>query len=203
MAIGEDSNDDDRIDKILETKPHRQVHRGGAVEFTLPPHRAVVVEVRQTKPGAGMPRQVVDLALAPQDIDCRDGKLFVTAHNIGNKDSGKFAVRVWEGEASTGKLVRTFTIERLEAPNDLEPRTAVRSFAWSPPAGATPENPVKITVELDPEDRYYEITEENNVKSRSFPYTLKAHETPRLWLGLAAKYGLRKGDPFPPNETVR
>jgi hypothetical protein len=206
VVVGVDENDDDQIDTVLQTIPYRHLHRGDSVEFTIPPKKAVVVEVKQTKPGRPMPERIVDLALAPEDIKYQDGKLLVTVHNIGNENSGPFSVNVRQGEAKTGRLLASFKIDGLEAPNDLEPRTLTRSVEWQLPSGATLENPVKITVELDPDDNYYEITELNNVKSRSFPHEEKTYLIPRMWKTLAEQYGRNRWDPFPddfPKDQIR
>ncbi len=199
VTVGVDANDDDQIDEVLQTMTYRHAHRGDAVELSIPPHKASVVEVTQTKPGNGMPKSIVDLALAQEDIDYRDGRLVITVHNIGNKKSGPFNIRVWQGEARKGQLLKTLSVKGLESPDDLEPRTVTESFEWALPQQASLQSPVQITVELDPEDKYYEITEQNNVKSRSFPYTKKSYQTPRLWKTLAKKHGLQQWDPFPPD----
>ncbi len=206
VTVGVDENDDDRIDTVLEVIPYRHLHRGDSVEFEIPPKKACVVEVRQTKEGRGMPNRVVDLALTAEDIVYEDGKLLVTVHNIGNMDCDAFIVNVREGEARTGRLLASFEIDGLEAPNDLEPRTATRSVEWQLPAGATLENPMTITVELDPDDRHYETTELNNVKSRPFPHEVETHLIPRMWKTLAEQYGRNRWDPFPedfPKDQIR
>ena len=130
----------------------------------------------------------------------------VTVHSIGNKDCGEFKLNVWEGVAGEGRLLRSFRVEGLEAPNDLEPRRVTRVFDWNIPAEATLERPVQITVELDPADAYYEVTETNNLASRSFPEEPKPYMVPRMWKTLAAEYGLQSGDFFPddmPKELIR
>jgi len=206
VTVGIDDNDDDEIDTVLEVIPYRHLHRGDSVEFEIPPRKACVVEVKQTKPGEGMPERVVDLALAPEDIKYEDGKLLITVHNIGNMNCGPFTFNVRQGRAKTGKLLASFNIDGLEAPNDLEPRTVTRSIEWQLPADATLEKPVTITVEIDPGDDHYEITELNNVKSRPFPHEKKTYLTPRMWKTLAEQYGRNRWDPFPedfPKDQIR
>jgi len=206
VTFGIDANDDDTIDEVIDKFTYKHVHRGDSIGFTIPARTAVIVEVKQTKPGSGMPPRVVDLAAAPEDIRYENGELAVSVHNIGNEASGAFTFNVWEGDAGTGKLLQAFDIEGLEAPNDLEPRIVTRTVAWALPRGATLECPAKITVEIDPADDHYEITEVNNVISRSFPFEAKAYMVPRVWPSLAAEEGLEKYKPFPedyPKDKIR
>jgi len=206
VRVGVDVNDDDQIDETIDTFEYEHLHRGDAIAFTIPAKKAVVVEIKRTEDGPMAPKRVVDLALAPEDIDYKAGKLSVTAHNIGNLDCARFDMKVWQGEAGSGKLLKAFAINGLEAPNDLEPRLVTMALDWELPKDASLERPVTITVELDPEDAHYEITERNNVISRSFPYETKAYMVPRMWPTLAAEYGLDRGDPFPddfPGDRVR
>ena len=112
---------------------------------------------------------------------------------------------VWWLHRATG-FFHTEKIDGLPAPNDLEPRRLTRTLHWSPPRNATLDRPVKITVELDPEDHHYEITESNNRAVQFFPRELEAYRVPRMWKTLARKYGLQPGDPFPtdfPRDQIR
>ncbi|MFC1736833.1 CARDB domain-containing protein, partial [Candidatus Hydrogenedentota bacterium] len=208
VSVGIDENDDDVADKTLKSFTYKHVHRGDSISFTIPSRQAVVVEVSQTKRGEGMPEEVVDLAMASEDIKYEDGKLSVTVHNIGNKAAGPFSAKIWQGEAKNGKLLGSFLRDGLEAPHDLEPRVTTEIIDWTMPRGATLENPVKITVEIDPEEEYYEITERNNVISREFPFELKAYEAPRMWKTLAQEHGVgnKFSLPFPadfPKDRIR
>ena len=73
----------------------------------------------------------------------------------------------------------------MEAPNDLAPRRTTFSLKWAPPGEATLEDPATITVVVDPDDRYDEITEENNTALRNFPRQTKRYRRPRLWPSFA------------------
>ncbi|MFC1736798.1 CARDB domain-containing protein [Candidatus Hydrogenedentota bacterium] len=181
VTAGVDTNDDDRIDSLLKEFSYVHKHRGDSVGFTIPPGTAVVVEIEQIKPGKGMPQRVVDLAMAPEDIEYSDGSLSVTVHNIGNKNCDEFSYQVWQGGVDTGKLLDTIIVDGLEAPNDMEPRSINRKVKWQLPKTAAVEKPIVISVVVDPKDKYYEITEQNNVVSRSFPYKRKAYMVPRMW----------------------
>ncbi|MFC1734710.1 hypothetical protein ACFL1X_01240 [Candidatus Hydrogenedentota bacterium] len=206
VKVGIDDNDDDKIDKVIKSFPYKQVHRGDAIKFVIPARKAVVVDVEQTKAGKGMPKRVVDLAMAPVDINYDDGNLSVTVHNIGNLDCGKFKVNVWQGEAKTGKLLKSFERSSLEAPNDLEPRLTTESISWQLPKSATTDKPVRITVEIDADDAHYEITEVNNVISRDFPYVVEEYMKPRMWPSLSKQYGVNgttRPRPFFPAGTPK
>jgi hypothetical protein len=211
VTLGIDSNDDDHIDEVLGEFRYTHVHRGDSIQFAIPARKSTVVEVRQTKPGKGIPDRVVDLAMAPQDIQYADGKLRVTVHNIGNQHCGPFKVEVITApdvEASRGDSAgQILDVPGLEAPNDLEPRTVTLEVEWALPADATLENPARVTVRLDPADEYYEITETNNQISRSFPYEDKPYMTPRVWPSLVRENReLEKYQPFPadyPKNQIR
>jgi hypothetical protein len=209
IRLGIDDNDDDLIDTEIQTFTYEHKHRGDSIKFIVPARKTAVLEVEQTKEGKGMPDRVIDLAASPDDIEHKDGKLNVTVHNIGNQDCGKFSIRVWQGEAGSGKLLETLEIAGLEAPNDLEARTVTKSIGWTLPSGASLENPVKITLEIDPADDYYEITEINNIISQSVPRERESYRTPRVWPSLAEEYpnhNLTKYQQFPegfPEEEIR
>ncbi|MHC4401906.1 MAG: hypothetical protein ACYTG0_19715 [Planctomycetota bacterium] len=209
VDLGIDEDDDDSVDRRTGSFSYHHAHRGDPIEFDLPGRKAVVLEVVETKQGAGVPDRVVDLAMAPEDIAYADGALKITVHNIGNKDCGPFELNLWHGEAQEGKLIESFKIDRLEAPNDLEPRTVTLSLPWRLPPDATLDSPAKLTAELDAEDRHYEITETNNVVSRSFPAKEATYRVPRVWPSLLNRYprrNLKAYQPFPddfPRDEVR
>jgi len=149
--------------------------------------------------------------MAPQDIKYADGKLSITVHNIGNLDCGPFKVNVSTGTGDWAKLegaeLKTFEIPGLEALNDLEPRTHTFELDWTIPPNASLELPSGVTVKLDPDDKYYEITEVNNVITRQFPHEEPPYMTPRAWPSLVQENpGLKKYQPFPadfPKERIR
>jgi len=198
ITVGIDNNDDDIADETISESEFTLVHRGDRVPVTIPARKPVVIEFTQTKSGKGMPERCVDLAIAPDDIQYKDGKLSVTVHNIGNLKSKPFACDVWQGDAKKGKKIATLKFGALEAPNDMLPKRATKSIDWRLPENATIENPVTIAVQLDPQDEQFEITEFNNTKSQIFPPEQKAYMVPRMWPLIAKEYGLKRGDHFPP-----
>jgi len=206
VKVGVDTNDDDTIDEVLKTFAYTHKHRGDPVDVLVPPRQAVVVEVRQTDPGPMPPDRLVDLAMAPEGIEYANGELKITVHNIGNKDCDAFTVKVFEGDVADGKEIGSLKLEGLEAPNDLEPRRTTVRLPWTQPSGATLKSPSTITVVVDPEYKYREITKYNNSVSRAFPHRMKPYRIPRMWPTLAETHGLEKGAEFPehvPPEEVR
>jgi len=152
------------------------------------------------------PDRLVDLAMAPEGIEYSNGELKITVHNIGNKDCDAFTVRVFEGEAADRREIGSLKVKGLEAPNDLEPRRTTVRLPWTQPSGATLKTPSTITVVVDPEDKYREITKYNNTVSRAFPHKMKSYRIPRMWPTLAKTHGLEKGAEFPedvPPEEIR
>ncbi|MHC4352565.1 MAG: glycoside hydrolase family 2 TIM barrel-domain containing protein, partial [Planctomycetota bacterium] len=211
--VANDANSDGESEKVLDEFDYRHKHRGDAISFNVPAQRPVLLSVVQTSSGGGIPRRVIDLAMGPQDIRYEEGKLYVTIHNIGNLDCGPFAVHVKYADQTLAQL----NVDGLEAPNDLEPRRITRVIQWELPAKASLSAPARITVELDPENRYYEITERNNILVQGFPKETKPYMTPRAWPSLAkqrAHEGFEKYQPIPghasqpdeiakpPNETL-
>jgi len=197
VRIGVDTNDDDEIDETIKAFDYKHLHRGDTVDFTIPAKKTVVVEINRTEDGPRVQERVVDLALASEDIEYKDGQLSITIHNIGNLDCEPFSFNVWHGKPENGTLLKSFEVNALEAPNDLKPRRVTRTLDWTLPDQASLQNPATITVVVDPDDAHYEITERNNVIARVFPYETKAYMVPRMWPTLAAKYGRKRGDPFP------
>ena len=206
VVVGVDNQDDDEIDEVIQKFSYRHLHRGDAIRFDVPSKKPVVVEIRQVAPGARRPDRIVDLAMAAEDIEYRNGKIQVTIHNIGNKDCGPFSVEVWNGARGEGTRVERFEVDGLGAPNDLEPRRIRRELPWTSPGDAGENDPVRITVVLDPENVYQEITERNNVVSRTIPYWEPEYRVPRVWDSLAESLNLPRRQPYPddfPHEKRR
>jgi subtilase family serine protease len=81
----------------------------------------------------------------------------VTVHNIGSAPAPAFEVALVD---SSGKRVAVKRVEGLDASLDLEPK-------WTSVvlAGRGQRRPAGLSVQVDPDDRIYEITEVNNVRS--------------------------------------
>ena len=196
VQVAEDKNSDGVPEKTLAGFDYRHLHRGDAIAFNVPSRKPVLLSLERTSSGKGMPKRVVDLALGPQDIRYDNGTLHVTVHNIGNLDCGRFTVLVEQAD----RTLAEFDIDGLEAPNDLEPRTLTKAIPWELPQQASLSAPVRVTVTLDPNDRYYEITERNNVVTQVFPHEKKPYMIPKAWPSLArerAHEGYEKYQPIP------
>jgi len=152
LRWGTDADGDDAIDRLLGENEGVLEHRGGPVTISLPPKQVVVVEMKQTKPGAPL-GQLPDLAVAPDDISYADGKLTVTVHNVGAADADRFWILVKQGDHL---ILASEVATGLEYPADLEPRTATLTLNVS----QKPTSPV--TVIIDPDDDVKEIAEVNN-----------------------------------------
>ena len=181
VKVENDTSSEGVPEKTLAGFDYHHQHRGDAIAFSAPAKRPVVLSVERTSPGKGMPERVIDLAMGPQDIRYEDGKLYVTVHNIGNLDCGPFTVHV----KHAGQTLAELNINGLEAPNDLEPRTVTKAIPWRLREQASLSSPARIKVEVDPDGRYYEITERNNVVIQVFPHEIKPYMVPRAWPSLA------------------
>jgi len=206
VKTANDANSDGVPEESLKESDYRHKHRGDSITFTIPARKPILLSVKQASPGKGIPERVIDLGIGPQDIRYEDGKLYVTVHNIGNLDCGPFTVRI----RHSNQMLAQLNIDGLEAPNDLEPRRVTKVIPWEIPAQASLSVPARITVELDPEDRYYEITERNNIVVQGFPQKTKPYMIPRAWPSLAkrrAQEGYETYQPIPgfasqPNERA-
>jgi hypothetical protein len=152
---GADTDHDDQIDGAPAT---REVHleRASTIELDLPPQHVHVVELEQTQ-AQPQPELLADLAVDDDDIfyDKATDRLKVVVHNLGAAAAEKVRVRF---ETAEGTFLGDQVIDRLEAPLDLSPKTAVVAL---PQPTLHPTS--SITVRLDPEDQVPEITEENNL----------------------------------------
>ena len=95
-------------------------------------------------------------AVQTRDIfyDKATDRLKVVVHNIGSAPAKNVTVRF---EDPDGTLLIQRTIAHLDAPLDLQPKTAV---VWMPQPTLLPVN--RIVVRIDPDNQVEEITKENN-----------------------------------------
>jgi outer membrane protein assembly factor BamB len=196
VKAANDADGDGEPEEALKEFDYLHEHRGDAIAFNVPARKPVLLSVVQTLPGKGVPERIIDLAMGPQDIRYENGRLHITVHNIGNLDCGPFTVNV----KHAGRTLSQLNIDGLEAPNDLEPRRLTKVIPWDLPVRASLSAPARITVELDPDDRYYEITERNNIAVQGFPHETKPYMIPRAWPSLAKQHadeGYEKYQPVP------
>ena len=151
VRFGTDDDGDDVIDEMLSRETH-DVNRFSRLDFTIPPRRTCVIELRLDKAAASLgPRP--DLAISHLDCthDPKTGALTVLVHNIGVKESGPFTVELRrDGEALTRKR-----FENLSAPMDLRPSIVPATFN-----GVVTTDGIEVRVE--PEEGVREITRVNN-----------------------------------------
>lgn len=154
LRHGPDADQDDRIDGPAQESTVT-LHRAAAVQITLPPRQVWIVELEQVQ-RIGRPELLPDLAIGAEDVfyDKATDRLKAVVHNIGAAAAKDVVVRF---ETPDGQLLAQRRIAVLEAPVDLQPRTAV---VW---LGQPLLHPVAgIRVRIDPEAQIDEITRENN-----------------------------------------
>lgn len=129
--------------------------RGSFVDLELPPRKVHVIELKQLQ-ARPRPEFLPDLAVGDGDIyyDKATDRLKVVVHNIGAAAAKDVSVRF---EDPAGNLLLQRTIAQLDAPLDLQPKTAV---VWMPQPLLHPVE--RIVVRIDPDGRVEEITRENN-----------------------------------------
>ena len=135
------------------------------IRLTLPPGKVFVVEARMTKrlPGVeGLP----DPAISARDVEfvAAIPALRIPVHNIGRQAAR--GVEVVVRDADTGRLLWRKTIDRIDAPLDLAPKT-VRLFTGR----LSLEGLKRLAVQIDPDARRPDFCRYNNkvVVQRTFP----------------------------------
>ena len=152
VRFGPDANEDDKLDSVSWEKT-MPLQRYAPVEFTLPRRQLQLVEFEQIEKGDDL-FQRADLAVATEDAtwDPSRDRLTFVVHNVGTTTAEKVTVRILgRGDA----VIKTFDIDRLEAPLDLVPRRV--EF--------TVENVRRVdavAIVVDPDGRIPEIYEGNN-----------------------------------------
>ncbi|MEK7270463.1 MAG: hypothetical protein AAB215_05905 [Planctomycetota bacterium] len=129
-----------------------ELRRGDTVPFTIPASSTGTIAVKQTKPLPDV-RGLADLGAGHLDAAAEGGKLFVRIHNVGAKDAENVVVRVSD---AAGKKLGEETVASLPYPADLLAKVKDLSFAWDGKPGD------KVKIEIDPDDKIPEITEQNN-----------------------------------------
>jgi hypothetical protein len=162
FRLGPDRNFDDHLDEATQTFSFPLRHRGDKVTFRLPSQVLHVIEVTRTQDAPPLRWPLTDLAMGEEDVQVErtgDGewKVAVTVHNIGSAPAPAFEVALVD---SSGKKVAVKRVAGLDASLDLEPKRTSVAFA-----GRGQCRPAGLSVQVDPDDRIYEITEVNNVRS--------------------------------------
>jgi hypothetical protein len=154
LKEGVDADQDDRIDGPGATRA-LTLQRGSAVELTLPAQQVYIVELDQVE-ARPRPELLPDVAVGQGDVyyDKATDRLKVVVHNLGAAAARDVVVRF---EDPDGQVLAERVIPLLEAPLDLQPKTAV---VWLPQPLLHPA--AHITVRVDPDGRLEEITRANN-----------------------------------------
>jgi hypothetical protein len=154
LQTGIDGDHDDTIDGQAAVRD-MDLQRSSSIDLELPPQKVLIVELDQLQ---SLPRRerLPDLAVGKNDAfyDVATDRLKVVVHNLGAEPARGVTVRF---EDPTGALLAQREIPLLEAPLDLEPKTAV---VWLPQPLLLPHD--RIVVRVDPDGAIDEITDENN-----------------------------------------
>jgi len=128
ITLSKDPNNDGRGDEVIWQKT-ATLERGSYLDLKLPSKQGLVLHLKAVDANP-MTFDNPDPAIGFDDIvrDPQTGKLRVTVHNVGTRPAEKIVVRMREGE----KVLAEQTIDRLDAPLDLQPRLKVVEFTAAP-----------------------------------------------------------------------
>jgi len=164
LTYGPDADGDDKIDQVAEERLFDYPQRGTPVRLHVEPRVNYVVEVDQTVRGR-VRGPAPDPGLCSSDIayDRDASRLVATIHNVGALEATQVKVVFYAGDPlAGGQKIGETVIDRIDAPNDLEPRVKTASVPWQPSAGIE-----EVFVVVDPDDSIAdEITSFNNRASR-------------------------------------
>jgi len=135
--------------------------RGARFPLALPPRTSCKVELTQIRAFPTKVGPLPDLAVSSPDLSLEPSKVragqtvrvSLIVHNIGIAPATRAKVSFLDGDS----VFATATVDLLEAPLDLVPRTAKVTADWSPKSG-----PHRITAVVDLENAVAEIVELNN-----------------------------------------
>jgi hypothetical protein len=151
VRIGIDDNGDDQPDSAIQERA-MVLARYDAVTFTAQPGCVYVLDLELSEKLEDMTRRP-DLGLDPWDVRVEGNAVLVTVHNIGGSPSPTTMVRI---EDAGGTVLAEAALPAIDAPLDLQPRTATVKLALPDPL------PPGARVTIDPDAAVSEITEANN-----------------------------------------
>ena len=151
VRVGVDRDGDDNADEVV-SEDERELARYDAIEFTAAPGTTMVLEATLLQELDDLTARP-DLAIGPDDVSYADGAVQAIVHNVGAQPAPASKVQVRD---AAGKMLAEAAVPALEAPLDLQPRTAQVNVKLpaEPAAG--------WSVMVDPGDAIKEITETNN-----------------------------------------
>jgi len=157
-SLGYDADGDDEPDGTTEGG-ELELTRYSPVPFTMAPGKVGVLRLRlleRLAPLEGCP----DLAIARRDV-VRTGPetVRVTVHNVGPGEARNVQVQLL---VKPDEVVASATIERLEAPVDLQPRVASVGLKALALAAVAADAPMPFLVRIDPGGAIAEVCESNN-----------------------------------------
>lgn len=152
ITQGVDTNNDDTADTDLTTRT-APFERSKSLELTLPPRTTTVLTLKLKTPGTPY-WQRPDVGIDPQDVVIGDGAVHIRVHSLGSVPAPASTVAVRD---AAGKVIATANVPAIAAPVDLIPKYAEVNLTI--PAGASLSG---ATVELNPDQRFEEITAMNN-----------------------------------------
>lgn len=141
LRVGVDRDDNGFIDEATGQQL-LELQRHSAIPLNLPPGVVTILEFEQQEQLDPI-RSRADLALSIQEDAVR-------VHNIGRQAADGFRVVIRRGD----QIVDSVEIGTLDAPLDLHPRSEFVPFEAPLQSGDL--------IEVDPDDRIPEITEDNN-----------------------------------------
>jgi len=165
VNLGPDANEDDAIDSVSQSFEVEIIERGQTVQFWLPSGELYVLQFDQVSSSGDKWTDRADLGLTSEDVILSPANpgpgqsvtVQVTLHNIGSKAAQDISVKAFAGisQLSVGELA-TSNINRLDAPNDLQPRTVQVALQLVVPDDGT------FNISVDPGNQIPEVTERNN-----------------------------------------
>ena len=141
---GDDTPDDTRTTRTVE------LERTGSIELTLAPKVTTIVSLRLVEDGVPY-WQRPDLGISPDDVSLHGRTITVTVHSLGAVASPPTDLALFD---NSGRLIAKAQVPRLDAPNDLRPRTINITLPAPLFNGST--------LVLDPDLKLNEITRVNN-----------------------------------------
>jgi hypothetical protein len=154
LVLSRDADHDGQANGELERRS-LAIDRGSDLDLTFPPHASVVLTLtaKTTRP---VDYSLPDPAICGEDVVLEYGDhLHLTVHNLGARPVDNLRVRLRDGH--TGKVVGETTLKHLDAPLDLQPRTALLEVS-----NLNAVTRGTIIIELDPEQQHPDFNRHNN-----------------------------------------
>ncbi|MGD9855120.1 MAG: hypothetical protein AB7U20_09245 [Planctomycetaceae bacterium] len=174
LTYGPDADDDEQMDSVSETREFDFPQIGTPLPVTVEPRVTYLIEIDQvsrTRAAALAP----DPAITSSDLRHDWGTIIARVHNIGSAPVHNLEVAAFDGDPKQGgTLINKAVLPHIEAPIDLDPKTAAIGIPWNP----QDDQPHDIHIVLDPENKLTgEITNFNNTASAPLPAPKPSDDT--------------------------